>query len=827
MNMTELGEIELKYLGAFLHDIGKLAYRADFLSGDHEKRGADLVCDYLLKEAIIFCGLDENRMVENLMDPLKVWEPKSKIKLEELRGYISRVSKEIRKADEISAKERVEEEKSSMKTRRPLVSIFSKVSLNPVLKAQGLYYYEPKSMEFEVQFPKPLNVGSTKYWELSSKEEDELKSNYFDVLDKFLSEGKEILKNTIHFRPFFTTLFKLFERHLTYISSAGYVSSPDISLFDHSRSVAALTLCLLLGDKGKECLFIKGDLSGIQKFIFYEIEEAERAARQLRGRSFYVKLLTDTVANYLAAQLGVYDANILFCSGGHFLILVPNNEATRTKLDEAEKQINKVLLKNFGGVLQFVFARKEFKATDVENFERITDAIEFELQKAKLQKSFSILDEILNEPLKKVKSIEEFENLFIDIGTKLVQSDCLVELHFNEFTDFPPWIKNYPVINFKEFGITYLLVKQSDVTDVLNELKNKIKEFDYCIIHNLKDTDLLKIYPEKSYSNDILLNIGFSFKFVGSYIPQKDGTPLTFERIASGEGKEDESSFPMLGVAKMDVDNLGLIFSLGLKSKDIFDESLYSISRYAMLSRELDHFFCGHINSIARDNNVYLVYSGGDDLFAVGRWIDIIDFVKDVNKKFTEFTCHNPNFTISCGTVVVKPKYPVAKFADDANNQLEEAKKANKNKISIFYRVVNWKQMEEYIEFGDILFRAIVDKTLSDKLPRSFIHNLLSLTQQCFDEKGNIVVEKIHRFSAKLHYSFARRKVDFEKLQKHENEDEATHIRDVKSLDQILRKLARKFIEGTFEERKTWVVNFQIPASYVILKSRMLNKNRE
>ena len=90
-----------------------------------------------------------------------------------------------------------------------------------------------------------------------------------------------------------------------------------------------------------------------------------------------------------------------------------------------------------------------------------------------------------------------------------------------------------------------------------------------------------------------------------------------------------------------------------------------TISRVTSLSRQLSLFFKFYINKICRGNiaveadvplnNFYIndvenkekklviVYSGGDDVFVVGAWIDVINFANDLRSAFRIFTCKEIN----------------------------------------------------------------------------------------------------------------------------------------------------------------------------------------
>lgn len=842
---------EAKYLGAFLHDIGKFTYRAFDEKIDHETLGVNFFRAYLSTSELFKA---DSNLIGRIIE------------------YIQRSVNTIKDADYIGASEREETAQSSKYTRRPLISIFQRVSLDAdelessetdvYYKQNVTYYYNPNPIEIEnilssISFKKESILN----WKLT-KEEEILFINYHNKSYKLFLHDLQILKTIDSFRPFFTTLYKIFEKYTSRVSSAGYASVPDISLFDHSRVVAALTICLEEGDYDNECLLIKGDISGIQNFIFYQIEEAEKASKQLRGRSFYIRILTETLANFITREFQLFDANILMCSGGHFLILAPNNYQNRNKLLDIERKINRVLLKNFGGNLQLILAYLEVSKNKIfDEFYETYKNLEFQLASEKRKKSFLLLEDLMAEP-KDPEDTNKYENLFIEIGTKLVQSDFLIEIVFPS-QDTSGYIGNLEtqVIDFSEFGCCFFFARQAEL-DSLPYLFEQ-HSFDYVIVHNIKNTDF-SVFQKSIDKLSKLGNIGYSYKFVGSFIPTKNFKPLSFEEIAkngasksktAGEGNHDgaeenpDDKYLLLGVARMDVDNLGEIFANGLKAakyeKD--DNKLFSISRLATLSRELDLFFNGYINTLAEKHSIYLVYSGGDDLFAVGYWEDILEFALQIRKEFQKLTCNNKYFTISCGTVFVKTHYPTHRFAKKSDYELRKAKNyveeqstnytPEKDKISVFERVVKWNELERLLNIGKALTRVLSAKDSNgNTLTRSFVYKLLTLTQECFDENGNLIPEKVFNIMPKLHYFFARKEKDFSKKIQDQNLillDDAKRKKiettpDFKGDDitatEFLRILARYFIASDENERKKWYQNFVIPASYCLLKSRKSKK---
>ena len=49
-----------------------------------------------------------------------------------------------------------------------------------------------------------------------------------------------------------------------------------------------------------------------------------------------------------------------------------------------------------------------------------------------------------------------------------------------------------------------------------------------------------------------------------------------------------------------------------------------TLSRSATFSRSMSLFFKVYINQFASDKKLSIIYAGGDDVFAIGSWQDII-----------------------------------------------------------------------------------------------------------------------------------------------------------------------------------------------------------
>jgi CRISPR/Cas system-associated protein Cas10 (large subunit of type III CRISPR-Cas system) len=108
-------------------------------------------------------------------------------------------------------------------------------------------------------------------------------------------------------------------------------------------------------------LFVGGDLSGIQKFL-YNIS-SKRAAVSLKGRSWYLREYTEDVCNKLADAVklaGATSVDVIYCSGGKFYFLTENGSTIIEAIDRCAKAVKKDLWKEHLGQLGINIAYVSF-----------------------------------------------------------------------------------------------------------------------------------------------------------------------------------------------------------------------------------------------------------------------------------------------------------------------------------------------------------------------------------------------------------------------------------------------------------------------------------
>ncbi|MDR0378979.1 MAG: type III-A CRISPR-associated protein Cas10/Csm1, partial [Candidatus Accumulibacter sp.] len=149
-------------------------------------------------------------------------------------------------------------------------------------------------------------------------------------------------------------------------------NKPEISLYDHSKTTAALAVALwrwhvAQTDWSEEeavrqhreradwdtpkFLLVQGDFFGIQDFIFAEGADTNRnAARLLRGRSFQVSLFTELAALKVLEACELPATSQITNAAGKFLIVAPNTDAVREKLTVVRRELNDWFLQNTFGL---------------------------------------------------------------------------------------------------------------------------------------------------------------------------------------------------------------------------------------------------------------------------------------------------------------------------------------------------------------------------------------------------------------------------------------------------------------------------------------------
>jgi len=673
------------------------------------------------------------------------------------------------------------------------------------------YLLNKLSVKDETIFPKDIRTLQQNF----PKKYYELWGNFKDEGSNFKDEVNNIPSSNI--KAFSNTLFYLLKKYLWCVpASASQSDMPDISLFEHLKVTAAFTICLfdfynensknkdlfswnssdrfplkIKDDKAMPFLLFCGDLSGIQDYI-YNIYSKE-ARRSLKGRSFYLELLTKTIVIHILDKLNLFPANEIYSSGGKFYLLLPNIDEVKSKLNDIEKEIQKQLLNEKSGNLYvcmdyiefgyfysdstkdflIVSNEKDFEGRDIKDLGTLWRALTDKTARKKFSKYSQVLNDNNffnqlftpqpdNYPLNvevcavtgEIADKNDMQRINDDGNDVYVLKDVYKQTQLGEklksATHIAIWKSHEKdVLEYHieplSLGWKILILNENDQND--SKTLSKLFLSPDCYIFTINDTDN---FLKNNYNSH---QCSHGFWFYGG----NSGNEKTFEELCKDT---DETSFTRLGVLRMDVDGLGNIFKHGLEyviTEDIEkkpvvldasnqDHLLYinrkkSFSAYATLSQQLNYFFCGYLNTIREKNEfkdyVQIVYSGGDDLFVVGKWDKIISFAEEVKNNFSNYTLSKnfieklrtkgketfsdySDFGISGGIEFITVKYPIQRGAIKSGEAEEKAKNFNnnqKNAICLLNVPVSWDTEWDYVkEWRSKLVESLSNGKLSKGL---------------------------------------------------------------------------------------------------------------
>ncbi len=459
---------------------------------------------------------------------------------------------------------------------------------------------------------------------------------------------------------------------------------------------------------GDDLLLISGDFWGIQKFIFDGVTTS-KASKILRSRSAMVQLITYAVVDRVKKEFKGSEA--LLFGAGKFMILAKNENSHKIK--EIQKELDNYFLKNFFGQNGFIISStttSKDKLLNQKDKDMKDDllALGADNDNKKLNK-FDLLnvedDDILIDPFEKATINDnnscKFCNKRIE-DTSLGEESC--EICFNEI-NLGKKLTTHNYINIIQFGRLTRHKKIDKNMIKIIELGNKSyyarfsnspKHFTWGETFDISDREYDDKTPKWS---------------LNSYVPKGDYNSIkTFSDFIK-EGEKTISSGLM--ALKADIDRLGETFRVLYKE---------DFRKYNRLSREVDFFFSDYITSlVAKRDNLYTVFAGGDDLFLIGEYKEIVALSKEIRDEFYKFSLEKT--TISMGLVMFKPTTPinfVSKMADDAE------KRAKKERDSIDIFGVSMKY-NEFIQIEDDFSKVV--KYLEDNKvdTTTFYYRLIEL----------------------------------------------------------------------------------------------------
>ena len=793
---------ETIYLAALLHDIGKFWQRAD----EHGAASSRYLDNHIKNNEGLFCpsynGQYSHKHVLWTAQFLDTYQSffKSILNGDSYEAFFKASVKHhtpdqddvfqkiVQAADHYaSGVDRTKETGISDAKAENNWDSFKNVQMVSIFEGIG----SPKNHLYQYRVPiKKLSLQDDHFpYKAGSNEKNQ--PAYSSLWNSFKEEFEQLITRPLDLLSFSENLSFLLYRYASSVPSST-MHLPDVSLYDHLKSVGIFALCIydyleekqrlepnfVIADDEAPVLLVGGDLSGIQSYI-YDIVSTD-AAKNLKGRSFYLQLVVENTVELILRETKLPWSSVVYASGGGFYLLAPNTLQVKEAIQQTYETITATLFEEHRTSLSLNIAWQEvhkesiFKQDDQSGIHIVWRTLAQKISRLKGQK---FKNEILNRydsffdpieiggkqnrdyitgeefgPLEKEKLLDDKFPVKastlkqIQLGKKLKDSDYWI----TSKERITQWSSNESEYQIGSLPIYNYIVSRSDLerSGLRNPDGVYIRSFDIDKSSCVNYTDFLRgnrnIY-------------GFTFYGGNKYPVDEKQDVITFDKMA-----EQSKGAKKLAVLRMDVDNLGALFISGL------GQERRTFSRYSVLSRNLDYFFKGYLNRLWANcypNSAYIIYSGGDDLFIVGQWDAVFDYAENIQKEFIRWVCHNPSLTISGGIALIGGSFPISKgatFAADAEKKAKEYSRPGpvggdgrprpleKNAISLFDKPLGWGK-----EF--LIVKGIKEEMIplieSNKLPRGVLQKLMQYAEQAENQerKGGSTSWKWH-----LAYDFNR-----------------------------------------------------------------------
>lgn len=713
-------------IGGMLHDIGKVLFRAED-GRNHSISGYEFLKDVI--------GIEDDDILDQVRYHHSALLKNAKLP-ENAAAYITYMADNIAAASDRREKD---DGQSGFDKEVPLESVF-----DILCGERPTGYYSPATMERtgSINSPKTDPPAYTSAFYI------QIKDALHDILYHLKAEG------TIE-NHYINSLLEVLEANLSFVpSSTSGKERADISLYDHMKLTAALGNCIyaFLEEQkitdynealfkngssfyGKKAFLLLGlDMSGIQAFIYHQYGTGD-VLKNLRARSFYLEIMMENMIDELLELTGLSRANLIYCGGGHAYLLLPNTGETRETVDRFLEDADSWLLEEYGSELYLAGAYEACSADTLKNeppgaytelFQTVSGAISTKKMHRYSADGMRYLNRNTDTDGERECRICHRSDRVDEDG--LCEACSGLTALSNDVLE-----KSFFSVEGEKKGSRLALYKNRFLNaDTFDSLKKRIRDSQ----HYIRAYGKNEMYTGDSVATRL---------WVGDY---HDANTLE-QLVERGEG------IRRLGVLRADVDNLGQAFVRG------FPERYQTLSRSATFSRQLSLFFKLHINDILEHpeysldgaehpRHVSVVYSGGDDLFIMGAWKDVLEFAVDLYHRLREFS--QGALTISAGYGLYQPKYPVSYIARQTGALESNAKRMDgKNAITLFSHghTYHWTELiEKVLDEKFALIRSFFQT--SDERGKNYLYNLLDLYRS-----GD---KKIHL--ARLAYYLARLEPD-------------------------------------------------------------------
>ena len=442
----------------------------------------------------------------------------------------------------------------------------------------------------------------------------------------------------------------------------------------------------------------------------------------------------------ILAACGISRSALLYTGGGHFYLLLPNTEDVQNLLARCHTEVNNWMLEHFGSSLYLAMA---WTACTGE-----------ELAGQGTQDVFRRVSEGLSAEKLCRYSEDQLAAMFVPESawnkTRDKDRECAVchtsTAHLMPYSADPSIEACGMCSHLFTFG-ERILTKNAFCVSAERSAEALslpgIGRTLYLTAEELDDVDRLSYKIERIYAKNAAYtgDLPAAHLWLGDYSARENKAVLEMEDLARRSGgTEDSKGIPRIGVMRADVDNLGAAFLAGFPSEHV------TMTRTAALSQRLSLFFKHYINLLCSgsvsgvgdrqktapfslfgrekkaERDVHIVYSGGDDIFLLGAWDDIVELAVDLRRAFLRFTGGKLRF--SAGLGFFKDKCPVAEMARRTGDLESRAKdqcgadgRPQKDSVALFGAVTEGRSHAEFERHTPIYgWDVFIDHVCGEKL---------------------------------------------------------------------------------------------------------------
>ncbi len=616
------------------------------------------------------------------------------------------------------------------------------------------------------------------------------KEEYAALYEAFIEDAKKIKPGNL-----LAKIESLLEVYTTFIPSAtAFGTKPNVSLFDHMKATSAFavalykyhkkdvenTLDINTADewKKKKFLVVVGDFFGIQKFIFSSSVENNKAlAKTLRGKSAMVSLITELATLKIVQKLELASTSVIQNVAGKFMIVADNTEETKEKLKELQQEFQDWFLEHTFGESGIGLAWTEASCEDFSHkkLAELQQILRFKIEDVKARKFdlINLKEAVFTAYLEKLEDREICRSCNI---RGVVEEDlCALCNSYKRLGE--------KLANSKNDKIYIYCAKEAESFDIFGyEIAYTYRDAPYEAVYDFslpdENGDIFQGYPKRTFKAYVPLKRDEEYGFT---------QPKTFEEIAkASKGKE------ALAVLKADIDNLGTIFIEKLPNME-----KPNFAKYNMVSRLINNFFTINLPYFLQKefSNIYTVFAGGDDLFLIGSWSEILDFSKRFKEHFDAyFVTDASKMSFSASITLVKPSTPVGYQARVSEEALEIMKAEGKNGVRLFENSIPYRNFFTLLEIS----KDLEARKKSLGLSTGFFYGLIELAEM--KEHDQLIENTM--WNSKLRYLGYRNVVDKQKGKEKKEEASALITKIGNDIQRFGKSYEVALFKNLYEERK-------------------------